>query len=47
MHSLISGYLAQKLQISRIKFADHMKINKKEDQYVGASVLLRRITKYS
>jgi hypothetical protein len=39
--------LAQKLQITRIQFTDHMKLNKKEDQSVGASVLLRRRTKYS
>jgi hypothetical protein len=39
--------LAQKLQITRIQFTDHMKLKKKEDQSVGASVLLRRRTKYS
>jgi hypothetical protein len=39
--------LAQKLQITRIKFTDHMKLKKKEDQSVGASVLLRRRTKHS
>ena len=33
--------LAQKLQITRIQFTDHMKL-KKEDQSVDASVLLRR-----
>jgi hypothetical protein len=35
------------LQITRIKFTDHMKLNKKKDQCVGASVLLRRRAKYS
>ena len=39
--------LAQKLQITRIKFTDHMNLNKKEDQSVGASVLFGRRTKYS
>ena len=38
--------LAQKVQ-TRIKFTDHMKLNKKEYQSLGASVLLRRRTKYS
>ena len=38
--------LAQKLQITRIQFTEHMKLNKKEDQSVGASALLRRRTKY-
>jgi hypothetical protein len=38
--------LAPKLQVTRIQFTDHMKLNKKEDQSVGASVLLRRRTKY-
>ena len=33
--------LAQNLQITRIQFTDHMKFNKKENQSVGASVLLR------
>jgi hypothetical protein len=41
MHSLISGLLAQKLRIAKIQFTDHMKL-KKEDQSVGALVLLRR-----
>jgi hypothetical protein len=34
--------LAQKLGIPKIQFTDHMKLKKKEDQSVGASVLLRR-----
>jgi hypothetical protein len=33
--------LAQKLGITKIQFKDHMKLKKKEDQSVGASVLLR------
>jgi hypothetical protein len=37
--------VAQKLSIPKIQFADHMK--EEEDQSVGASVLLRRRTKYS
>ena len=32
--------LAQKLQITRIQFTDHMKLKKKEDQSVGASSFL-------
>jgi hypothetical protein len=32
--------LAQKLQILKIQFTDHMKLKKKENQSVGASVLL-------
>ena len=39
--------LAQILRIPKIKFIDHMKLKKKEDQFVGNSVLLRRGTKYS
>jgi hypothetical protein len=39
--------LAQKFGIPKIQFTDHMTLNKKEDQSVGASVLLRRRTKYS
>jgi hypothetical protein len=39
--------LIPKLQITWIKFTDHMKLKKKEDQRVGTSVLLRRRTKYS
>jgi D-ribose pyranose/furanose isomerase RbsD len=38
-HSLISG--AQKFRIPKIQFTDHMKLKKKEDQTVDASVLLR------
>ena len=34
--------LAQKFGILKIQFTDHMKPNKKEDQSVNASVLLRR-----
>jgi hypothetical protein len=34
--------LAQMLRIAKIQFTDHMKLKKKEDQSVGASVLLRR-----
>jgi hypothetical protein len=39
--------LAQKLQINKIQFRDHMKLKKKKDHSVDASVLLRRKTKYS
>ena len=38
--------IAKKLGIPQIQFTDHLKL-KKEDQSVGASVLLRRRTKYS
>ena len=34
--------LVQKLRIHSIQFSDHMKLKKKEDQNVDASVLLRR-----
>jgi hypothetical protein len=34
--------LAQKLGIPKIQFTDHMKLKKKDDQNVGASVLLRK-----
>ena len=34
--------LSQKLRIPKIQFIDHMKLKKKEDQSVDASVLLRR-----
>ena len=34
--------LAQKLGIPKIQFTDHMKLKRKEDQSVGALVLLRR-----
>jgi hypothetical protein len=37
--------LAQKLQITKIQFTDHMKLKKKEDQSVGAWVLLRKWNK--
>jgi hypothetical protein len=33
--------LAQKLKTSKIKFAKHMKLKKKEDQSVDTSLLLR------
>jgi hypothetical protein len=49
LHSLIltdKWILAQKFQITKIYFTDHMKL-KKEDQSVGDSALLRRGTKYS
>ena len=39
--------LAQKLQIIKIEFTDHMKLKKREDQCMGTLVLLRRRTKYS
>jgi hypothetical protein len=34
--------LAQKLRIPKIQFTKHMKLKKKEDRSVDASVLLRR-----
>jgi hypothetical protein len=34
--------LAQKLIIPKIQFIDHVKLKKKEDQHVGAWVLLRK-----
>jgi hypothetical protein len=34
--------LAQKLRIPKIQFKDHMKLKKKKDQNLDASVLLRR-----
>ena len=37
--------LAQKLRIPKIQFTEHMKLKKKEDQSVGASVLLRKGSK--
>ena len=40
MHSLIVDIIP-KLRISVKQFTDHMKLNKKEDQSVNASVLLR------
>jgi hypothetical protein len=36
------GILAQKFGIPKIQFTDHMKLNKKEDQSVDTSALLRR-----
>ena len=39
--------LAPKLQITKMQFTDHMKLKKKKDQSVGASILLKRRTKYS
>jgi hypothetical protein len=39
--------LAPKLQITKIQFADHMKLKKKKDQNMGASFLPKRRTKYS
>ena len=37
--------LAQKLRISQIQFANHMKLKKKEDQIVDTLMLLRRRNK--
>ena len=34
--------LAQKLRILKVQFIEHVKLKKKEDQSVDASVLLRR-----
>ena len=34
--------LVQKFEIPKIQFTDHMKLKKKEEQSVDASVLLRR-----
>ena len=39
--------LAQNLGIPNIQFTDHMKLKKKEDQSIGASVLFRKGTKIS
>jgi hypothetical protein len=36
-----------KFQILKIKFTNHMKFKKKDDQNLDAFVLLRRKTKYS
>ena len=44
MHSLRSE-LAQKLEILKIQYTDHMKLKKKEDQSVDVLVLLRRRSK--
>jgi hypothetical protein len=37
--------LAEKFRILKIKFADHMKLKKKEDRSVDTLVLLRRENK--
>ena len=37
--------LAQTFRIPKIQFTDHMKLKKKEDQNVDASVLFRRVNK--
>jgi hypothetical protein len=43
MHSLTDKWkLAPNLRILKIQFTDHMKLKKKEDQTVDASVFLRR-----
>jgi hypothetical protein len=47
MQSLISGYMSQKFRITKIQFAKHMKLKKKEDQSVDASFLLRMGNKIS
>jgi hypothetical protein len=39
--------LAQKLRITKIQFAKHMKLKKKEDQSVDTSFLLRMGNKIS
>ena len=36
------GILAQKHRLPNIQFTDHMKVKKKEDQSMDASVLLRK-----
>jgi hypothetical protein len=46
-HFIFKCILAQKLGISKIQFTDHMMLNQKEDQCVGASVLRRRRKKFS
>jgi hypothetical protein len=38
----VKWILAQKLRIPKIKFTDHMKLLKKEEQSVATSILLRR-----
>ena len=45
MHSLISCYWPKSLDYSKNQFIDHMKLKKKEDQNVYASVLFRRVNK--
>jgi hypothetical protein len=47
IHSLISGYLPQKLRIPKIQFAKYMKLKKKEDESVDNSFLLRTGNKIS
>jgi hypothetical protein len=42
MHSLISGYQPQTLWIPTTQSIDHMKLKRKVEQNVDASVLLRR-----
>ena len=37
--------LAQKFRIPKLQFTDHMKFKKKEDQSVGALILLKRGSK--
>jgi hypothetical protein len=39
--------LAQKLRIPKIQYGKHMKLNKKEEQSVDTSILLRRGNKIS
>jgi hypothetical protein len=42
-HTLTDEWiLAQKLGIPKVQFTDHVKLKKREDQGVGALVLLRR-----
>jgi hypothetical protein len=45
-HALTDKWiLAQKLRIPKIQFAKHMKLQKKEDQSVDTSFLLRMVNK--
>ena len=44
-HDMLSWILVQKLRIPKIQFAKHMKLEKKEDQSVDTSILLRRENK--
>ena len=41
----MEGVTETKFRIPRIQFTDYMKPKKKEDQNVGASVLLRKVNK--
>jgi hypothetical protein len=41
IHSLIRGFLTQKLRLPKIQFIKHMKIKKLEDQSVDSWFLLR------